>query len=75
MERECPGRKGVVEWKKQKWVCSSNGRVIPSQGIGNGIDARLIQSFLFHQTRHSLHLLQGVENPLSLVGKVGVRYG
>ena len=30
-----------------KWVCSSNGRVIPSQGIGNGIDARLIQSFLF----------------------------
>ena len=32
---------------KNKWVCSSNGRVIPSQGIGNGIDARLIQSFLF----------------------------
>ena len=38
---------GVVEWKKQKWVCSSNGRVIPSQGIGNGIDARLIQLFVF----------------------------
>ena len=29
-----------------RWVCSSNGRVIPSQGIGNGIDARLIQFFL-----------------------------
>ena len=27
------------------WVCSSNGRVIPSQGIGSGIDARLIQLF------------------------------
>ena len=70
----------VVAYKCQfetgnKWVCSSNGRVIPSQGIGNGIDARLIQSFLFHQTRHSLHLLQGVENPLSLMGKFGVRYG
>ena len=37
----------VVKWKKQKWVCSSNGRVIPSQGIGNGIDARLIQLFFF----------------------------
>ena len=31
-----------------KWVCSSNGRVIPSQGIGNGIDARLIQLFFFY---------------------------
>ena len=29
------------------WVCSSNGRVIPSQGIGSGIDARLIQLFFF----------------------------
>ena len=35
----------VIESTIQKWVCSSNGRVIPSQGIGNGIDARLIQLF------------------------------
>ena len=43
---------GLVEWKKQKWVCSSNGRVIPSQGIGNGIDARLIQLFVFLSEFH-----------------------
>ena len=37
----------AINSRNSKWVCSSNGRVIPSQGIGNGIDARLIQLFFF----------------------------
>lgn len=40
---------------KNKWVCSSNGRVIPSQGIGNGIDARLIHLFFF--IKHAIHFI------------------
>ena len=31
--------------KTPEWVCSSDGRVFPSQGKGHGIDARHIHTF------------------------------
>ena len=47
--------------KTPEWVCSSDGRVFPSQGKGHGIDARHIH-FLF--SKLIIFLLKNISYPI-----------